>query len=167
MTRRVQSGDYPVLNFHMVKDLQEIGMWSKEIYAQIIAANGSILGLSEEGLSPEFKTRLRHLKEKYLMMWEIPQMIMIGLAAQRQVFIDQSQSFNVYIANPTIELLKRLHIYTHEMGLKTGMYYLHTRAPNQSLKLNASNASLKEMQTKKELPEVCKIGPNGDCIGCQ
>lgn len=167
-TRKVQSGSYPVLNSYMVRDLQAIGLWSQKTYNEIVSANGSILGLSEEGLSTENRYRLRYLKEKYLTMWEIPQAAMIQLAAQRQVFIDHSQSFNVYIARPTVDTLKRVHAYTCEMGLKTGMYYLYSRAANDTIKLNLEQQATKETQIMTEATEsVCKLGPGGECIGCQ
>lgn len=133
--RKVQSGDYPVLNYHMVRDLAEIGLWTKATYDNIVANDGSLLHLPETGLDPDRVVRLRYLKEKYLTMWELPQKIVIDLAAQRQVFIDHSQSMNLYIAHPTKEVLKAVHMYTWEMGLKTGMYYLRTKAVGEALKI--------------------------------
>ena len=160
--RRVQSGDYPVPNFHLVDDLKAIGMWSHETYNELIGTNGSILGLSETGLSQEHAQRLRYLKEKYLTMREIPQMIMIQLAAQRQVFIDHSQSFNLYLAKPTVAVLKRIHTYTAEMGMKTGMYYLHTGAPNGTMKLKLEPTKIVEEKAE----DICKLDADGKCLAC-
>jgi ribonucleotide reductase alpha subunit len=142
-SRKVQSGDYPIVNFHMVKDLQEIKLWNEEIYNNIVSNGGSILHIPESKLNAEQIIKLRFLKEKYLTMWEIPQMLMIQLAAARQVFIDHSQSMNIYIAHPTKDLLKAIHNYTGEMGLKTGMYYLRSKAANQAMVIG------KKQQTQK------------------
>lgn len=206
-SRKVLSGDYPVVNFHMVRDLQRIGVWSKETYNNIIANNGSILQIPETGLAPSQVKRLRFLKEKYLTMWELPQRISAELAAQRQVFIDQSQSWNVYIARPTKDLLKALHTFTWELGLKTGMYYLRSRSPNEALRIGQKTPEVEQkrvgeqvdrglveiqelireaQKTKQALldrerdevieealmsagrpQEICQLGANGECIGCQ
>jgi ribonucleoside-diphosphate reductase subunit M1 len=142
-TRKVQSGDYPVMNYHMVKDLTDIGLWNQTTYNNIVDNDGSILKISEEGLTHEQVVRLRFLKEKYLTMWELPQRIIIQLAAQRQVFIDHSQSMNLYIAHPTKDMLKAIHMYTWEMGLKTGIYYLRTKAIAEALKIGKEKEKTK------------------------
>lgn len=199
-SRKVLSGDYPVMNFHMVRDLQRIGVWSKETYDNIIANSGSILQIPETGLTSVQTKRLRFLKEKYLTMWELPQRISAELAGQRQVFIDQSQSWNVYFARPTKDLLKALHTLTWEMGFKTGMYYLRTRSSNDALRIGQKKVdeqvdlglveiqervrevqktkqrlldqerdeAIKEVLMTSEKPqEICLLGANGECIGCQ
>lgn len=195
-SRKVLSGDYPVMNFHLVRDLEAIGLWSTEIYNKIVASNGSILTLPESGLTTERVNRLRFLKEKYLTMWELPQRISAELAAQRQVMIDQSQSWNVYLASPTKDMLKALHTLTWEMGMKTGMYYLRTRGSNDALKIGAEKSKeplneiqmlIREAQSTKKLLldrerdaiigealmdaerpiEICMMGADGSCIGCQ
>lgn len=149
-TRKVQSGDYPIINFHMVKDLEAISLWNEDIYNNIIANDGSILHIPEKNLNQKQIVRLRFLKEKYLTMWEIPQTIIIQLAAQRQVFIDHSQSMNIYIAHPTKEIQKYIHTYTWQMGLKTGMYYLRTRAANQVMRIGKveKNKQLVDIETQ-------------------
>lgn len=174
-TRRVLSGDYPVLNFQMVSDLQKIGLWNTQTYNLIKNQNGSLLGLSEAGLSQEQISRLRYLKEKYLTMWEIPVRANVELASQRQVFIDHSQSFNVYIAHPTKDLLKALHMITWEYGNKTGIYYLRTRGENDPLKIGQATKVPKETKqlisagvptAVEEAPQVCIRGQEG-CVSCQ
>jgi ribonucleotide reductase alpha subunit len=195
-TRKIQSGDYPIINFHMVKDFEAIGLWNNKTYNNIIDNDGSILHIPEDDLTKEQVVRLRFLKEKYLTMWEIPQKIIIQLAAQRQVFIDHSQSMNLYIAHPTEELLKAIHVYTWQMGLKTGLYYLRSRAANQALRTskqtepkisndltNMIDFAIKTRGDNKEFMEkinnitmtatrlqevmVCKFDSEGQCIGCQ
>jgi len=156
-TRKVLSGDYPVMNYHLLNDLQQIGLWSIHSYNQIVSNNGSILGFNEEGLTTTQVHRLRMLKEKYLTMWEIPQLIFVQLAAQRQVFIDHSQSMNIYLARPSEDMLKVIHTMTWKYGLKTGMYYLRSRGANDALKIGQSqrireekenqDSTLREIQT--------------------
>lgn len=160
-TRKVQSGDYPVMNYHMVKDLTEIGIWNQNTYNSIVKNDGSILYIPEEDLSHEQVVRLRFLKEKYLTMWELPQKIIIQLAAQRQVFIDHSQSMNLYIAHPTKEILKAIHMYTWQMGLKTGMYYLRSKAAGEALKIGKEKSvptkEIKGELKDDDMTEIIKI----------
>ncbi len=146
--RKVLSGEYPVLNLHMVRDFEEIGEWNKTIYNNIVNHDGSVLSISEDSVLPEHVPRLRAIKEKYLTMWEIPQRIMVMLAAQRQVFICQSQSMNLFIADPTIDQLMAVHKYTWEMGLKTGMYYLRTKASAEPLKIGKEKAVVSASKTQ-------------------
>lgn len=150
-SRKVQSGDYPILNYHMVKDLQDINLWNEEIYNNIVRNGGSVLHIPESKLESSQVFQLRFLKEKYLTMWEIPQMIIIQLAAARQVFIDHSQSMNIYIAQPTKDLLKSIHNYTGEMGLKTGMYYLRSKAANKTMVIGKNQKA--EMSSRKHISE--------------
>ena len=141
-TRKVLSGDYPVINFHLVSDMKARGLWTRDVFNQIIKDNGSVLGLPD---SPD----MRYIKDKYLTMWEIPQKIIVDLAAQRQVFIDHSQSMNLYISRPTVSKLCAIHEYTWKSGLKTGLYYLRSRGSNDALKIG----------------QVCTR--SSDCISCQ
>ena len=154
-TRKVLSGDYPIMNFHMVRDLDSIGLWNENTYNNIVDNDGSILYLPEDDLTKEQIVRLRFLKEKYLTMWEIPQKIIIQLAAQRQVFIDHSQSMNIYISHPTTELLKAIHFYTWQMGLKTGMYYLRTKAANKAMRIGSveKNKQLVDIDIETKIKE--------------
>lgn len=154
-TRKVLSGDYPVLNFSMVNDLKQAGLWSSDVYHRIVEDNGSLLGLSEEGLPKSKALSLRRFKEKYLTMWEIPQKAMIQLAAQRQVFIDQSQSLNIYLARPNKETLKAIHTLTWKYGLKTGMYYLRSRGANEAFKIGQ----------RQKMSDSCQM--QDGCISCQ
>lgn len=144
---RVRSGDYPEMVFRMVADLKAIGCWSKEIYNQVVANNGSILHIAEPE-DPEKAIRLRFIKEKYLTAWEVPQKIIIQLAAQRQVFVDHSQSMNIYLATPDKQTVKAIHAYTWQMGLKTGMYYLRSRAANENLKMGDNKKKAEIRKTK-------------------
>lgn len=154
-TRKCLACDAPIINFHMVDDLKSIGLWNNSTYENIMKNNGSLLYLSETGLDLATIQRLRYLKEKYLTMWEIPQRIMIQLAAQRQVMIDHTQSTNIYISDPTPKQLKMIHLFTWQMGLKTGMYYLRRRAANESLKFVESGKIAVDTSPTCNLSEGC------------
>jgi len=115
--RRTLAGEFVMINKHLVKELTKLGLWSKETKDQIIKDGGSVQGLD---ISDD-------LKAIYRTVWEIPQKSLIDMAADRAPYIDQSQSMNLFVEDPTIAKLSSMHLYTWSMGLKTGMYYLRTR----------------------------------------
>ena len=117
--RRTLAGEFVMVNKHLVSDLQKIDMWNPKIKNEIIRAGGSVQGLS--GI-PET------LKSIYRTVWEIPQKSILDMAADRGAYIDQSQSLNIFMENPTVAKLSSMHFYGWKKGLKTGMYYLRTRA---------------------------------------
>lgn len=121
-TRRVLSGEFQVVNENLVRDLIDLGLWTRQIIDSILVANGSIQQID---LIPG------SVKELYKTVWEIPQKVIIDMAADRGKFIDQLQSMNVYLRNPTIGKLTSCHFYAWEKGLKTGMYYLRTQAASR------------------------------------
>lgn len=116
-SRRVLAGDFMVVNKYLVKDLIAEGLWNTEMKNKIIAHRGSIQGISEIPSK---------LKDLYKTVWEIKQRHIIDMAASRGAFIDQSQSLNIHLANPTVGQLTNMHMYGWKSGLKTGMYYLRT-----------------------------------------
>ena len=118
--RRVLAGEYVVVNKYLVSNLMELGIWSESLKQQIIARNGSVQGIKEipEDLQAVYKTS-----------WEIKQRSLIDMAAQRGAFICQSQSLNLSIVNPTYAKLTSMHFHAWKQGLKTGCYYLRTKAP--------------------------------------
>jgi ribonucleoside-diphosphate reductase alpha subunit len=118
-TRRVLSGEFVVINKYLVDDLVRLNLWTSEIRTQIIANNGSIQNIIE------LPSELRML---YRTAWEIPQKTLISLAADRAPFICQSQSLNLFVAEPTYSKLSSMHLYAWKAGLKTGCYYLRTKA---------------------------------------
>ena len=124
-TRRVLAGEFVCLNPYLVVDLISLNLWTHDIKNRIIANGGSIQAIHE---IPE---ALRHL---YKTVWEIPQKTLIDMAVARAPFIDQSQSLNVYIAEPSFGKLTSLHFYCWKKGLKTGMYYLRTRPAADAIK---------------------------------
>jgi len=118
-SRRVLSGEFMVVNKYLVEDLVARGLWTSEVRTQIIANNGSIQGMSE---LPE------DIRELYKTVWEIPMKTLINLARDRAPFICQSQSLNLFLAEPTPSKVSSMHFYAWKSGLKTGCYYLRTKA---------------------------------------
>ncbi|MFN8698409.1 MAG: ribonucleoside-diphosphate reductase subunit alpha [Flavobacteriales bacterium] len=124
-TRRVLAGEYIIVNKHLLKDLVNLGLWNEDLKNKLIAANGSVQALNEV---PE------NLKALYKTAWEISQKAIIEMAADRGAFICQSQSLNVFMENPNFGKLTSMHFYAWERGLKTGMYYLRTKAATDAIK---------------------------------
>lgn len=117
--RRVLAGEFTVVNRHLVRDLKARGLWSQDMKNLIIRANGSIQNIVDIDDA--------HLKEKYRTVWEIPQRSIIEMAADRGRFIDQSQSMNLFVSEPSYGKLSSMHMFAWKSGLKTGMYYLRTK----------------------------------------
>lgn len=124
-TRRVLSGEFIVVNKHLLKDLVKEGLWTKEMRQTIMATSGSIQNISE---IPQ------HLKDLYKTAWEISQKAVIDQAADRGAYICQSQSLNIFMENANFGKLTSMHFYGWEKGLKTGMYYLRTKAATDAIK---------------------------------
>ena len=117
--RRTLAGEFVVVNKHLVKDLQKLGLWSKEMKDLMIKAGGSVQNITN---IPD------DIKKLYKTVWEISQKVIIDMAADRGVFVDQSQSMNLFIESPTVSKLSSMHMYAWKSGLKTGMYYLRSKA---------------------------------------
>lgn len=132
-TRRVLAGEFQVVNPWLLRDLVDRGLWNDAMKNTIIAHNGSIQNVP--GIPDE-------LKRIYKTVWEISQKVVIDLAADRGAFIDQSQSLNVHLSSPTMAQLTSMHFYGWKKGLKTGMYYLRTRAAVGAIKFTVDQATL-------------------------
>ena len=142
-SRRVLSGEFVVVNKHLMKDLIELGIWNDDLKNKLIAANGSVQNITE---IPQ------DIKDLYKTVWEIKQKDLIDMAADRGAYIDQSQSFNVHMQNPNFGKLTSMHFYAWKKGLKTGMYYLRTKAAADAIKFTVDQASLKSRcSTKSKL----------------
>ena len=124
-SRRTLSGEFIMINKHLVNDLLNLGMWNEEIKKKLIMENGSVQNI------PEIPTQL---KEVYKTVWEMSQKRILQMAANRSIFIDQSQSLNLFIDNATKPKLLAAHLFGWKLGLKTGMYYLRTRAAVDAMK---------------------------------
>ncbi len=135
-TRRVLSGEFIIVNKHLLKDLVQLGLWNNSMKNAIITANGSIQGI--DAIPAE-------LKELYKTVWEIKQRSLIDMAADRGAFICQSQSLNLFVDNPTASKLTSMHFYAWKKGLKTGMYYLRTQAATQAVQFTVEKQGSQQM----------------------
>ena len=136
-TRRVLSGEFIIVNKHLLKDLVNLGLWNNSMKNRIIAANGSVQGIEE--IPTE-------IKELYKTVWEIKQRSLIDMAADRGAYICQSQSLNLFVDNPTVSKLTSMHFYGWKKGLKTGMYYLRSQAASQAVQFTIEKQGSEEMQ---------------------
>jgi ribonucleoside-diphosphate reductase subunit M1 len=139
-TRRVLSGDFQVVNQHLLKDLSDRGLWNDDLKNEIISQNGSIQKIDH---IPD------DLKRLYRTVWEIPQKNLINMAADRGAYIDQSQSLNIHIAEPTFGKMSSMHFYAWKKGLKTGLYYLRTKPAADPIKFTVDKTRLKSTNTAK------------------
>jgi len=132
-SRRVLSGEFVVVNKHLLKDLVKLGLWNDNLKNKIIAANGSVQNIAE---IPE------NIKAIYKTVWEIKQRTIIDMAADRGAYIDQSQSLNLFIQDANFAKLSSAHFYAWKKGLKTGMYYLRTKAAADAIKFTVDQGAL-------------------------
>jgi len=139
-TRRVLSGDFQVVNQHLLKDLSDRGLWNDDLKNEIISQNGSIQKIEH---IPD------DLKRLYRTVWEIPQKNLINMAADRGAYIDQSQSLNIHIAEPTFGKMSSMHFYAWKKGLKTGLYYLRTKPAADPIKFTVDKTRLKNTNATK------------------
>ena len=137
-SRRTLSGEYVVVNKHLLKDLIGLGLWDEQMKHRLLAANGSIQAFSE---IPD------HLKALYKTVWEISQKAIIDMAADRGAFICQSQSMNLFVENPNFGKLSSMHFYAWQKGLKTGLYYLRSKAAVDPIKFTVDQQLASEKQT--------------------
>ena len=152
--RRTLAGEFVMINKHLVKDLQKLGMWTPQIKNEIVRAGGSVQQL--EGV-PE------NLKAIYRTIWEIPQKSIIDMASDRGAYIDQSQSLNIFMENPSLAKLSSMHMYGWKKGLKTGMYYLRTRAKARAQQVTVPVAPTKP--TEEQILACSRENPEG-CLMC-
>ncbi len=123
--RRTLSGEYVVMNKHLLKDLISLGLWDNEMKQRLIASNGSVQNID---------TIPADLKALYKTVWEIKQKVLIDMSADRGAFICQSQSLNLFVESPNLAMLTSMHFYGWKKGLKTGMYYLRSKAAVDPIK---------------------------------
>ncbi len=144
-SRRVLSGEFVVVNKHLLRDLVKLGIWNDTLKNKIISANGSVADIPE---IPE------NIKELYKTVWEIKQKAIIEMAADRGAYICQSQSLNLFIQNANFAKLTSMHFYAWKKGLKTGMYYLRTKAATDAIKFTV------EKQGGSQIEPVLQLSPN-------
>jgi len=131
-TRRVLSGEFIVVNQHLLHDLVELGLWNDDLKQEIMRANGSIQHID---IIPQ------DIKELYKTVWELSMKDIIDMSRQRGYFIDQSQSLNLFLEGATMAKLTSMHFYAWKSGLKTGMYYLRTKSAVDAIKFTLSKKS--------------------------
>ena len=179
--RRVVGGEIMIVNKYLINDFEKIGIWSEELKNEIILNEGSIQNINfNNHLDTEDKNytkkvkRIEYLISKYKTIWEISQKELINMAADRAPFIDQSQSMNIYMANPTLSKITSSHFYSWEKGLKTLCYYVRTKAISTGAKHLAVDVSkISKPNVKIEIPKVEIIELNTkpedspfECFGC-
>lgn len=133
--RRTLSGEYIMINQHLIKDLIKLGLWDENMKNKLMASNGSVQEIEE---IPE------DLKFLYRTVWEIPQKNIIEMAADRGAFVDQSQSMNIHMKDASIAKISSMHFYGWQQGLKTGMYYLRTQAARDAIKFTVTKEEYKK-----------------------
>jgi ribonucleoside-diphosphate reductase alpha chain len=156
-TRRTLAGEFIVINKHLMKDLEKAGLWSEMMKQQIIARNGSVQGIDQ---IPE------SIQKLYKTSWEIKQKILIDMAAARGAFICQSQSLNLFVADPNYAKLTSMHFYAWKQGLKTGIYYLRTRAPVMAQKFTIDPELQKEAARSEQMRIIRKNATEEECTMC-
>ena len=139
-TRRVLSGEFIVVNKHLLEDLVRLGLWNDELKDAIMRANGSVQNID---IIPQ------ELKELYKTVWEMSMKDIIDMARHRGYFIDQSQSLNLFMEGATMAKLTSMHFYAWKSGLKTGMYYLRTKSAVDAIKFTLKNDKKEEPQAEK------------------
>jgi ribonucleoside-diphosphate reductase alpha chain len=181
--RRVVGGEIMIVNKYLINDFEKIGVWCEDLKNEIIVNEGSIQNINfNQYLDPEDRNynkkvkRIEHLIPKYKTIWEISQRELIDMAADRAPFIDQSQSMNIYMSNPTLSKITSSHFHSWEKGLKTLCYYVRTKAISTGAKHLA--VDLSKVQKPKQTVEIPKIDytnmnlppkPEGieiECFGC-
>jgi ribonucleotide reductase alpha subunit len=161
--RRVLSGEFVQVNRHLLRDLIQRGLWTDDMRMQLIAHNGSVQNLELP----------KEIKELYKTVWEIKQRGILDMAADRGAYIDQSQSLNIHMIDATTAKLSSMHFHGWQLGLKTGMYYLRTKAATDAIKFTvdvekvrrASTAQL--ANTEASAIEALKAEePKNACVNC-
>lgn len=155
-TRRVLSGEFAMVNKHLVRDLIQLGLWNEEMKDRIIAHNGSVQYI------PEIPA---NLKELYRTVWEIKQKSILEMAADRGAFIDQSQSLNVHMEDTNFGKLSSLHFTAWKLGLKTGMYYLRTRPAVDAIKFTIKETTAAPQVSNQEAL-MCSLDNPEACVSC-
>ena len=171
-TRRTLSGEFIVVNKHLMKDLIALGLWDDTMKNKLIAANGSVQNI------PEIPQRIKDL---YKTVWEISQKLIIEMAADRGAYTCQSQSMNIHIQDPNFGKMTSMHFYAWKLGLKTGMYYLRSKAATDAIKFTVDKSKLGQpaevevttqaegqhmLQEQKVSDLQCSLDDPDDCIAC-
>ncbi len=171
-TRRTLSGEFIVVNKHLMKDLIALGLWDDTMKNKLIEANGSVQNI------PEIP---QQIKDLYKTVWEISQKSIIEMAADRGAYTCQSQSMNIHIQDPNFGKMTSMHFYAWKLGLKTGMYYLRSKAATDAIKFTVDKSKLgqpaevavttqaegQHMPQEQKVSDLqCSLDNPDDCIAC-
>merc|ERR1712066_114313 len=159
--RRVLSGEFVQVNRHLLRDLVKRKLWTEDLRMQLIAQNGSVQNLNLPA----------DLRELYKTVWEIKQRIVLDMAADRGPYIDQSQSLNIHMVDASTSKLSSMHFYGWQLGLKTGMYYLRTKAAADAIKFTVEvdktrKASVTEGVSHSAIERLKAAEPKQACLNC-
>ncbi|MFA6058351.1 MAG: ribonucleoside-diphosphate reductase subunit alpha [Taibaiella sp.] len=157
--RRVLSGEFAVVNKHLLKDLIGLGLWNDNLKNRLISENGSVQNIAEVP---------QEMKEIYKTVWEIKQRSIIDMAADRGAYICQSQSLNLFVDQPNFAKLTSMHFHAWRKGLKTGMYYLRTKAAADAIKFTVDVAALNrpQMEEQQQSEIACSLDNRDECLAC-
>ena len=157
-TRRVLSGEFIVVNKHLLKDLIKLNLWNDSMKDRLMEANGSVQGINE---IPD------DIKQLYRTVWEISQKSIIDMAADRGAYICQSQSMNIHMQDANFGKLTSMHFHTWKRGLKTGLYYLRTKAAADAIKFTiVKDEKSMDNEEQKQAAIQCSIDNQDDCEMC-
>lgn len=156
-TRRTLSGEFIVVNKHLMKDLIELGLWNDTMRNRLISTNGSVQDVP--GIP-------QHIKDLYKTVWEISQKIIIDMSADRGAYICQSQSMNIFMQDPNFGKLTSMHFYAWKKGLKTGMYYLRSQAATAAIKFTLDKSQLEQPKMEKANETESLKTQKHDAIAC-
>ncbi|MBB6324387.1 ribonucleoside-diphosphate reductase alpha chain [Algoriphagus iocasae] len=156
-TRRTLSGEFIVVNKHLMKDLIQLGLWNDTMRNRLISTNGSVQSLP--GVP-------QNIKDIYKTVWEISQKVVIDMAADRGAYICQSQSMNVFLQDPNFGKLTSMHFYAWKKGLKTGMYYLRSQAAASAIKFTLDKSNFEPKVDKAMQEEMDAKSLKQDAIAC-
>jgi ribonucleoside-diphosphate reductase alpha chain len=156
-TRRTLSGEFIVVNKHLMKDLIDLGLWNDTMRNRLISTNGSVLAVP--GIP-------QNIKDLYKTVWEISQKIIIDMAADRGAYICQSQSMNIFMQDPNFGKLTSMHFYAWKKGLKTGMYYLRSQAATAAIKFTLDKSQLEQPKMEKANETESVKTNKQDAIAC-
>ena len=149
-TRRVLSGEFIVVNKHLLEDLVNLGMWNENMKQELMRANGSI---------QHIETIPQEIRDLYKTVWELSMKDIIDMSRHRGYFIDQSQSLNLFMENANYSKLTSMHFYAWKSGLKTGMYYLRTKSAVDAIKFTLDNSKKQEVPVEEEVAMVVATAP--------
>merc|ERR1711865_678664 len=168
--RRTLSGEFVQVNKHLLRDLIDRGLWTEDVRIQLVAHNGSVQHIDQIPVD---------IKNLYKTVWEIKQRIVLDMAADRGAYIDQSQSLNIHMTDASTAKLSSMHFHGWQLGLKTGIYYLRTKAAVDAIKFTVEVDKVRRASTlqngsaqaesgaeKNAIESLKALEPKYSCVGC-